>query len=217
LLRLLKLLLLELRSSLLWLLKLLEVIEVVSILVPGNLLELPLSLSLLLLQLKLSPGFLLPLSLGCLPPCLLFLGLSSLLLPLELPPDHCSQCLQVKSDEHLKCMLLSLLRYACELSLCVFLDICRQGSVLLIEQGLLIPGQSLPWGGVLEGLETQLLILQLLGYSQPLPGSKHKLVCVPQVNLSKMSYESLSLLARQPWGLGGGRGRRGGGGGWNCR
>ena len=48
------------------------------------------------------------------------------------------------------------------------LKMCREREILLVELQLLVPGEPLPWGGVSEGWEPELLILQLLGDGQPL-------------------------------------------------
>ena len=45
---------------------------------------------------------------------------------------------------------------------------CREREILLVELQLLVPGEPLPWGGVSEGWEPELLVLQLLGDGQPL-------------------------------------------------
>lgn len=193
LLRLLELLLLRLLELLL-LGKLLRIepVKVSSSLAPGHLRH-PLSL------LKL-PLELLPLSEDLLLPPPLSLGgksllLSDLPLPHQLVLNHLGEGLNVKADEHVEGMLLSVVRQIGELVLAELLQLRGEGEILLVEFLLLVPGEPLPGGGVSEGWESELLVLQLLGNGQPLPGGEHQGVGVPQVDISEVGDQSLSLLS----------------------
>lgn len=92
-------------------------------------------------------------------------------------------------------MLHSLIGKAGKLVLGKLLNSSRKSKVLLIEYLLLLPGESLPGGRVLEGLKSQLLIFQLKGNGKPLTGCQHQFVCIPQVNLSQVGNKGLSFLA----------------------
>ena len=182
-------------------------VEVCCCLTPGHLLE-PVAL------LELLPG---PLDLQPPLPLLLLsnpLLLPHLLLPHQLVGDDLGQSLQIELNEHVESVLLSVLGQAGELALAELLQLGTEGQVLLVKLLLLAPGQSLPRSGVCEGGETQLLVLQLLGDGQSLSGGEDEGVGVAEVDVTKMSNESLSLLAGQPrwWGRSGG----GGGGGSSC-
>jgi len=175
-------------------LNLIESVEV--ILAPWLLLE-PVPLLLLLLLLLLCPDllladFLLPLSFSLLCESLLF---RSLALPGQLSLDNLGQSLDIQAEEHVECMLLSFFSQGGELCLAVLLQVWPECEVLLVESCLLLPVESLPRSGVCEGLESKLLVLQFLGYSQPLAGSQHQLVCVGQVDVTEMSDESFPLLS----------------------
>jgi len=186
---------LKLRSRLLGLLELLLLLDIVEpvscLLAPGPFLQPPP----LLLQLKLSPGLLLSLSLLLLPPPLCLCSLLCLPLPLQLPADHIGQGLYVQIEEHLECMLHSLIRKAGKLILGKLLNSSRKSKILLIEYLLLLSGESLPGSRVLEGLKSQLLVFQLQRNGKPLTGCQHQLVCIPQVNLSQVGNEGLPFLA----------------------
>ena len=211
---------LELRSLLLELLLLrllelllllgIEPVEAGSSLAPGHLghplslLKLPLELLSLSEDLLLPP----PLSLGGEP-----LLLSDLSLPHQLVLNHLGEGLKVEADEHVECVLLSVLGKVGELVLTELLQLWREGEILLVELLLLLPGEPLPGRGVSEGREAELLVLQLLGDGEPLPGGEHQGVGVPQVDVSKVSNQSLSLLGIEPWR---GRGSRGGSSGGCC-
>jgi len=93
-------------------------------------------------------------------------------------------------------VFLSLFRKGGELCLAVLLQVWPQGEVLLIEGRLLLPAKSLPGCGVCEWLKTKLLVLQLLGDSKSLARGEDQLVCLCQVNVSKVSNKCFSLLAR---------------------
>jgi len=175
--------------------------------------------------LELFPG-----SLDLQPPLpLLLLGnpllLSQLRLPGQLVRYHLGQSLQVKLNEHVEGVLLSVVREVGELALAELLELWTEGEILLVEFLLLAPGESLPRGGVGEGRETQLLVLQLLGDGQSLSGRQDKRLSIAEVDVTKMSNESFPLLSGQPgWrgrGSGGGSCSGGGGcggcgGGWLC-
>ena len=209
LLSLLELLLLRLLELLLLLGKLLRIepIKVSSSLAPGHLghplsrLKLPLELLPLPEDLLLPP----PLSLGGKP-----LLLSDLPLPHQLVLNHLGEGLNVKADEHVEGVLLSVFRKIGELILAELLELWGEGEILLVELLLLVPGEPLPGGGVTEGWESELLVLQLLGDGQPLPGGEHQGVGVPQIDVSEVGDQSLSLLGTEPWW---GRGSGGGSGG----
>ena len=49
---------------------------------------------------------------------------------------------------------------------------CREGEILPVELELLVPSEPLPGRGVSEGGEPKLLVLQLLGDGEPLPGGE---------------------------------------------
>jgi len=174
-------------------LNLVELVEV--ILAPWLLLE-PVPLLLLLLLLLcpdlLLADFLLPLSFSLLCESLLF---RSLALPGQLSLDNLGQSLDIQAEEHVECMLLSFFSQGGELCLAVLLQVWPECEVLLVESCLLLPVESLPRSGVCEGLESKLLVLQLLGDSQPLAGSQYQLVCVGQVDVTEMSDESFPLLS----------------------
>jgi len=157
-----------------------------------------------------------PLSLLLLSNPLLLLSSSLLLphlgLPHQLVRDDLGQSVQVQLDEHVEGVLLSVLWEAGELSLAELLQFWTEGQVLLVKLLLLVPGESLPRCGVREGRKSQLLVLQLLRYGQPLSGGQHQGVGVTEVNVAQMSDESFPLLARKPWW----RGRGGGGGCCGC-
>ena len=211
---------LELRSLLLELLLLrllelllllgIEPVEAGSSLAPGHLghplslLKLPLELLPLSEDLLLPP----PLSLGGEP-----LLLSDLPLPHQLVLNHLGEGLKVEADEHIECVLLSVLGEVCELVLTELLQLWSEGEILLVELLLLLPGEPLPGSGVREGGEPELLVLQLLGDGKSLPGGEHQGVGVPQVDVSKVSNQSLSRLGIEPWW---GRGSRGGSSGGGC-
>jgi len=178
--------------ELLLLLDLVELVEVVPGLAPGLLLE-PVPLLLLLSCSLLPPDLLLPLSLSLLCKSLL---LSSLTFPVKLSLNHLGQGLDVQAEEHVEGMFLSFFREGGELCLAVLLQVRPECEVLLVEGGLLLPGESLPGGGVCEWLETKLLVFKLLGNSKSLARSEDKLVCLGKVDIAKMSNESFSLLAR---------------------
>ena len=72
---------------------------------------------------------------------------------------------------------------------------CRKREILPVKLQLLVPGEPLPRSGVSEGWESELLVLQLLGNGQPLPGGEHQGVGVPQVDISEVGDQSLSLLS----------------------
>ena len=72
---------------------------------------------------------------------------------------------------------------------------CREREILPVKLKLLVPGEPLPRCGVSEGWESKLLVLQLLGNGQPLPGGEHQSVGVPQVDISEVGDQSLSLLS----------------------
>ena len=202
---------------LLWLLELLlllliklrgiKSVEVSSSLAPGHLLD---SLSLIKLTLEL-------LSLSedvLLPPPLSLRGqpllLDSLPLPHQLVLNHLGESLKVETDEHVEGVLLPVLWEVGELVLAELLELGSEGEVLLVELLLLVPGESLPGGGVSEGGEAELLVLQLLGYGEPLSGGEHQGVGVPQVDVAEVGDQGLSFLGIEP-----GRGR-GSGGGSSC-
>jgi len=184
---------LELWGLLLELLLWLDLVESVEVILAPRLLLEPVPLLLLLLcpDLLLA-DFLLPLSFSLLCESLLF---RSLALPQQLSLDNLGQSLDIQAEEHVECMLLSFFRQGGELCLAVLLEVWPERQVLLVESCLLLPVESLPRGGVCEGLESELLDLQLLGDSEPLAGSQHQLVCVGQVDVTKMSDESLPLLS----------------------
>ena len=91
-------------------------------------------------------------------------------------------------------MLLSVLGKTGELTLAKFLQFRAEGEILLIELLLLVPGESLPRGGVREGRKAQLLVLKFLRYGKSLSGSENQSVSVAEVNVSKVSNESFPLL-----------------------
>jgi len=178
---------LELRCLLLLLGLLLEGVEsVVGLLLRARLLEQLLPLLLPPLCLKLLPASVL----GS-----LLLGdagrLSSLVLALQLVVDHLGEGVEVKSEEHLEGVRLAVVRQAGELVLGVLLELARQGEELLVEGSLLGPGETLPRGWVGEGLETELLVLKLLGNGLPLPGGEHQLVRVAEVNVAQVGNQGL--------------------------
>ena len=111
-----------------------------------------------------------------LPPPLGLLGqprlLGSLALPSQLVADDLGQGLEVEAEEHVEGVLLSVLGQVGELVLAELLQLGGQGQVLPVELLLLLPGEPLPGGGVGEGCEAELLVLQLLGDGQPLPGGQ---------------------------------------------
>ena len=118
-------------------------VEVWSCLTPWHLLE-PVPL------LELFPG---PLDLE--PPLPLLLLGKPLLLPDFTLPDqlvryHLRQSLQIKLDEHVEGVLLSVVREVGELALAELLELWTEGEILLVEFLLLAPGESLPRGGVGE-------------------------------------------------------------------
>lgn len=82
-------------------------------------------------------------------------------------------------------MFLSVLGKAGELALAELLQFWAQRQILLVKLLLLVPGESLPRGGVREGRKAQLLVLQLLSYGQPLSGSQVKLLKIIDVNRSE--------------------------------
>ena len=178
--------------ELLLLLDLVEAVEVIPGLAPGLLLE-PVPLLLLLSCSLCTTDLLLSLSLSLLSESLL---LCSLALPDQFSLNHLSESLDVQAKEHVEGVFLSLLRQGGELCLAVLLQVWPQGQVLLIEGCLLLPGESLPGCGVCEWLKAKLLVLQLLGDSKSLARSEDQLVCLCQVNISKMSNQCFSLLSR---------------------
>jgi len=178
--------------ELLLLLDLVEAVEVIPGLAPGLLLE-PVPLLLLLSCSLCTTDLLLSLSLSLLSESLL---LCSLALPDQFSLNHLGESLDVQAKEHVEGMFLSLLRQGGELCLAVLLQVWPQGQVLLIEGCLLLPGESLPGCGVCEWLKAKLLVLQLLGDSKSLARSEDQLVCLCQVNISKMSNQCFSLLSR---------------------
>ena len=141
--------------------------------------------------------------------------LGSLAFTLQLVVDHLGEGVEVEGEEHLEGVRLAVVGQAGELGLGVLLEVARQGEELLVEGSLLGPGETLPRGWVGEGLESELLVLKLLGDGLPLSGGEHQLVRVAQVNVAQVGNQGLPCLAREPWGLGRwrGRGGRGGGGG----
>jgi len=185
---------LELWCLLLELLLLLDLVEAVEVagLAPGLLLE-PVPLLLLLSCSLCTADLLLSLSLSLLCNSLLLSGLA---LPDKISLDHFCQSLDVQAEEHIEGVFLSLLRKGGELLLAVLLQVWPQGEVLLVEGSLLLPAESLPRCRVCEWLKTKLLVLKLLGDSKSLAGSEDQLVCLCQVNVSKMSNKCFSLLAR---------------------
>jgi len=92
-------------------------------------------------------------------------------------------------------VLLSILWKTGELTLAELLQLRAEGEILLVELLLLVPGESLPRGGVGEGRKSQLLVLQLLRYGESLSGSEDQSVSVAEVNVSKVSNESFPLLS----------------------
>ena len=196
--------------ELLLLLGLLEGVEPVGLLLSAGLLKELLPLLLPPLCLKLLPASFLS---------SLLLGdpgrLGSFTLTLQLVVDHLGESLEVEGEEHLEGVGLPVVGEGGELGLGVLLEMARQGEELLVEGGLLRPGETLPRSGVGEGLETKLLVLELLCDGLPLPGGEHQLVSVAEVDVAQVGDQGLPLLAREPWWRrgGGGGGRCGGGGG----
>ena len=197
--------------ELLLLLGLLEGVEPVGLLLSAGLLKELLPLLLPPLCLKLLPASFLS---------SLLLGdpgrLGSFTFALQLVVDHLGESLEVEGEEHLEGVGLPVVGEGGELGLGVLLEMARQGEELLVEGGLLRPGETLPRSGVGEGLETKLLVLELLCDGLPLPGGEHQLVSVAEVDVAQVGDQGLPLLAREPWwrrGGGGGGGRGGGGGG----
>ena len=192
--------------ELLLLLGLLEGVEPVGLLLSAGLLKELLPLLLPPLCLKLLPASFLS---------SLLLGdpgrLGSFTLTLQLVVDHLGESLEVEGEEHLEGVGLPVVGEGGELGLGVLLEMARQGEELLVEGGLLRPGETLPRSGVGEGLETKLLVLELLCDGLPLPGGEHQLVSVAEVDVAQVGDQGLPLLAREPWW------RRGGGGGGRCR
>jgi len=92
-------------------------------------------------------------------------------------------------------VLLSVLWKTGELTLAELLQLRAEGEILLVELLLLVPGESLPRGGVGEGRKSQLLVLQLLRYGESLSRSEDQSVSVAEVNVSKVSNKSFPLLS----------------------
>mgnify|MGYP006975930281 CR=1 FL=1 len=91
---------------------------------------------------------------------------------------------------------------------------CREREILLVELQLLVPGEPLPWGGVSEGWEPELLVLQLLGDGQPLARAQTQPRELTEVSLGHSLEQPPPGVSTQPLrgplipGEGGGGGER---------
>jgi len=125
-------------------------VKVCGCLVPGNLLESVSLLEFLPSSEDLQP----PLSLLLLSKSLPLLSDSGLLLGFALPDqlvrDDLGQSFQIKLEEHIEGVFLSVFREAGELRLAEVLELGAESQVLLVKLLLLVSGESLPGSGVGE-------------------------------------------------------------------
>lgn len=123
-------------------------VEVCGCLVPGNLLESVSLLEFLPSSEDLQP----PLSLLLLSKSLPLLSDSGLFLSFGLPDqlvrDDLGQSFQIKLEEHIEGVFLSVFREAGELRLAEVLQLGAECQVLLVKRLLLVSGESLPRSGV---------------------------------------------------------------------
>ena len=75
---------------------------------------------------------------------------------------------------------------------------CREGEILPVELELLVPSEPLPGRGVSEGGEPKLLVLQLLGDGEPLPGGEAQPREVTEVGLGHALEQPPPGVCTQP-------------------
>ena len=75
---------------------------------------------------------------------------------------------------------------------------CREGEILPVELELLVPSEPLPGRGVSEGGEPQLLVLQLLGDGESLPGGQAQPREVTEVGLGHALEQPPPGVCTQP-------------------
>ena len=75
---------------------------------------------------------------------------------------------------------------------------CREREILPVKLQLLVPGEPLPGGGVSEGWESKLLVLQLLGNGQPLARAQTQPREVTEVSLGHSLQQPPPGVSTQP-------------------